>query len=89
MINARKKLENLALDLQTLHGTMVNFSAFNIMRIKGKLKKKKTICSLSSLSLFDQGRKYSKPFTEDIYVELECTVFSQTTNNATSGLAVI
>lgn len=89
MINVRKKLENLALDLQTLHGTMVNFSAFNIMKIKGKLKKKKTICSLSSLSLFDQGRKYSKPFTEDIYVELECTVFSQTTNNATSGLAVI
>lgn len=88
MINARKKLENLALDLQTLHGTMVNFSAFNIMKIEGKLKKK-TICSLSSLSLFDQGRKYSKPFTEDIYVELECTVFSQTTNNATSGLAVI
>lgn len=52
MINVRKKLENLALDLQTLHGTMVNFSAFNIMKIKGKLKKKKNnLFSFFSLPL--------------------------------------
>lgn len=57
MINVRKKLENLALDLQTLHGTMVNFSAFNIMKIKGKLKKKKkqSVLFLLSPSLIKEG----------------------------------
>lgn len=91
MINVRKKPKNLALDLQTLHES-VNFSAFNIMKVKGKFflkKKQKPICSLSFLSLCAEGRKNSNPFTEYIYVELVCTVFSQTTEIVTSDLAVI